>query len=95
MRFRQCCLIVFLGLAVAPGADRPRIVGIANFAVKVDNLDDARKFYSNVVGMDEAFHTKDPDVPGDLVCFKVNDRQYVARRIWTISNSSRHQRREH
>ena len=59
------------------GSERPRIVGIANIAVKVDNLDDARKFYSGVVGMDEAFTTKDPAVAGDLACFKVNDRQYV------------------
>jgi lactoylglutathione lyase len=58
-------------------AERPRIVGIANIAVKVDNLDEARKFYANVLGMAEAFHTKDRDVPGDLACFKVNDHQYV------------------
>jgi lactoylglutathione lyase len=58
-------------------ADRPRIVGIANIAVKVDSLDEARKFYSGVLGMDEAFLTKDPSVAGNLACFKVNDRQYV------------------
>lgn len=65
-------------LAVAAhGAQRPRIVGIANIALKVDNLAEARKFYSGVVGMEEAFATKDPAVAGDLACFKVNDRQYV------------------
>jgi lactoylglutathione lyase len=58
-------------------ADRPKIVGIANIAVKVDSLDEARKFYTGVVGMAEAFSTKDPDVAGDLACFKVNDRQFV------------------
>jgi catechol 2,3-dioxygenase-like lactoylglutathione lyase family enzyme len=58
-------------------AERPRIVGIANIAVKVDSLEEARKFYSGVVGMAEAFPTKDPEVPGGLICFKVNDRQYV------------------
>jgi lactoylglutathione lyase len=52
-------------------------VGIANIAVKVDSLDEARKFYTGVVGMAEAFSTKDPDVAGDLACFKVNDRQFV------------------
>lgn len=59
------------------GSERPRIVGIANFAVKVDNLDDARRFYSGVLGMAEVFATKDPAVAGDLACFKVNDHQYV------------------
>jgi len=63
--------------AAAYAADRPPIVGVANIAVKVDNPDEARKFYSGVLGMEEAFHTKDPNVTGDLLCFKVNDRQYV------------------
>jgi len=61
----------------AQAAQRPRIVGIANIAVKVDNLDEARKFYSGVVGMAEAFKTSYTTVTGDLACFKVNDRQYV------------------
>ena len=69
-------MVVSFGVA-AFGSERPRIVGIANIAVKVDNLDEARKFYSGVVGMDEVFTTKDPAVAGDLACFKVNDRQYV------------------
>jgi lactoylglutathione lyase len=61
----------------AQAAERPKITGIANIAVKVDNLDEARKFYSGVVGMDEAFPTKDAGIAGDLACFKINDRQYV------------------
>ena len=73
---RIACMVGIFGVA-AFGSERPRIVGIANIAVKVDNLDEARKFYSGVVGMDEVFTTKDPAVSGDLACFKVNDRQYV------------------
>ena len=72
----SCGLIVLLAV-YAQAAERPRIVGIANFAVKVDNLEEARKFYSGVVGMEEAFQTRDAGVPGDLACFKVNDHQYV------------------
>jgi catechol 2,3-dioxygenase-like lactoylglutathione lyase family enzyme len=74
---KQIAWMVMMFAVVAFGSERPRIVGIANIAVKVDNLDEARKFYSGVVGMDEAFTTKDPAVAGDLACFKVNDRQYV------------------
>ena len=74
---KQIAWMVMMFAVVAFGSERPRIVGIANIAVKVDNLDEARKFYSGVVGMDEAFTTKDPAVTGDLACFKVNDRQYV------------------
>ena len=72
----SCWLTVLLAVS-ARAAERPRIVGIANFAVKVDNLEEARKFYSGVVGMEEAFQTKDAGVAGDLACFKVNDHQYV------------------
>jgi catechol 2,3-dioxygenase-like lactoylglutathione lyase family enzyme len=58
-------------------AERPPIVGIANIAVKVDDLQEARKFYTGVVGLEEAFTTRDPAVEGPLACFKVNDRQFV------------------
>jgi catechol-2,3-dioxygenase len=51
-------MVVSFGV-VAFGSERPRIVGIANIAVKVDNLDESRKFYSGVVGMDEVFTTRD------------------------------------
>ena len=72
----SCWLTVMLAVA-AQAAVRPRITGIANIAVKVDNLDEARKFYSGVVGMEEAFQTRDAGIAGDLACFKINDRQYV------------------
>src|SRR5207302_10602823 len=77
MSFRSSIYLVALLAASAHGAERARIAGIANIAIKVDNLDEARKFYSGVVGMDEAFSTKDAGVDGSLACFKVNDRQYV------------------
>ena len=73
---RTCGFLAIFALSIH-AAERPRIVGIASIAVKVDNLDEARKFYSGVVGMAEAFSTRDPYVEGDLACFKVNDHQYV------------------
>jgi catechol 2,3-dioxygenase-like lactoylglutathione lyase family enzyme len=76
MTFRLACAIALLGLS-SRAADRPRIIGIANFAVKVDNLNEARKFYGGVVGMEEVFRIRDRDIRGDLFCFKVNDHQYV------------------
>jgi lactoylglutathione lyase len=76
MLLKVLCVTAILGAAIH-AAERPPITGVANIAVKVDNLDEARKFYSGVVGMEEAFHTKDPKVEGDLLCFKVNDRQFV------------------
>jgi lactoylglutathione lyase len=75
--FEVCCLLLAVLAICAQAAERPKITAIANIAVKVDNLDEARKFYSGVVGMAEAFQTKDAGVAGDLACFKINDRQYV------------------
>jgi catechol 2,3-dioxygenase-like lactoylglutathione lyase family enzyme len=65
-------LSIALAALTANAADRPPITGIAGIAVKVASLDEARKFYSGAVGMDEAFTTKD-----GMTAFKVNDRQYV------------------
>ncbi len=52
---------------------RPPITGIATFAVKVGDMDEARKFYSGILGYDEIFVSK---ATGGTV-FKVNDHQYV------------------
>jgi len=71
MLVRTFAWLVVASAIPVPAADRPRIVGIANIAVKTDNMEEARKFYSGVVGMAEAFSIN------DLTCFKVNDHQYV------------------
>ena len=39
----------------ALAAERPPIVGIANFVVKTDNLEEVRKFYTGVLGYEEVF----------------------------------------
>lgn len=56
---------------------RPPIVGIANFVVKTDNLEEVRKFYTGVLGYDEVFRHKRPGVEAELAVFKVNDQQYI------------------
>ena len=61
----------------AVAVERPPIVGIANFVVKTDSVEDARKFYTGVLGYDEVFTHKRPGNPADIVVFKVNDRQYI------------------
>ena len=67
-------------LSIAPAAEgpkRPRITGVASFAVKVANMADARTFYSGVLGLEEAFVVKNPLGGSDLATFKINDTQYV------------------
>ena len=69
-------LSILLSLAAAclcNAQTRPPITGIATFAVKVGDLDEARKFYSGILGYDEIFVSK---ATGGTV-FKVNDHQYV------------------
>ncbi len=61
----------------AAAVSRPAITGIANIAIKVKDFEEARKFYTGVVGLEEAFQTTDSEVPGKLSSFKVNDRQFV------------------
>src|ERR1051326_4787910 len=63
--------------AAAP-VSRPSITNIANFVVKTDNIDAARRFYSGVLGYDEVFrHKRAISGPAELTVFKVNDRQYI------------------
>jgi catechol 2,3-dioxygenase-like lactoylglutathione lyase family enzyme len=62
---------------VQPAPKRPRITGVAAFAAKVSSMDEARTFYSTVLGLDEAFTIKSPVGGSDLTAFKINERQYV------------------
>jgi catechol 2,3-dioxygenase-like lactoylglutathione lyase family enzyme len=70
-------LLLLLPLLTALGAERPPIVGIANFVVKTDNLDEVRKFYTGVLGYDEVFRHRRPGMLADIAVFKVNDHQYI------------------
>ena len=57
---------------------RPPIGNIANFVVKTDNLDEARKFYQGVLGYEEVFrHKRAISGPAELCVFKVNEHQYI------------------
>jgi catechol 2,3-dioxygenase-like lactoylglutathione lyase family enzyme len=72
-------LIFVLALTGAFGATpaRPPIVAVSGIAVKVSDLAKAREFYSGVVGLAEAFPTKNPMGGSDMVTFKINDKQYI------------------
>src|SRR5450756_405844 len=62
----------------AASTARPPSANIANFVVKTDNLDEARRFYEGVLGYDEVFrHKRAVSGPAELSVFKVNERQYI------------------
>jgi catechol 2,3-dioxygenase-like lactoylglutathione lyase family enzyme len=71
---------VIAGLAIATaqsGPKRPKITGVASFAAKVSDMAEAKNFYSNVLGLDEAFTIKNPVGGTDLTTYKINEKQYV------------------
>jgi catechol 2,3-dioxygenase-like lactoylglutathione lyase family enzyme len=80
IRFAQtaCALAALLALASpAISAERPPIVGIAHVAFQVSDLAKARAFYGRLLGYQEAFQIPNEDGSPLLVCFKVNDRQFI------------------
>lgn len=56
---------------------RPPITGIAHIALKTDNLEAARQFYTHDLGFAEPFHLNNADGSLELTFFKINDRQYI------------------
>jgi len=59
------------------GIERPPIVGVAHIGLKTDNLPAAREFYGHVLGFQEPFTVDKPIGGLPLICFKVNDHQYI------------------
>ena len=70
-------LLILFVLLPAMATERPPIVGIANFVIKTDNLEESRKFYTGVLGYEEVFKHKRPGTTVEFVVFKVNDHQYI------------------
>lgn len=66
--------IILLSLtlgAASPVSQRPRLLGVAKFAVRVSDLDRAREFYRDLLGYQEAYPY------GKSVLFKINERQFI------------------
>src|SRR5690348_10986139 len=79
---RPLFLLLLVALGVPPltaaGPTRPPITKIANFVVKADNIEEARRFYSGVLGYDEIFrHKRAISGDAELSVFKINDEQYI------------------
>ena len=90
----RALLLIFIAVATilllnaAVSISRPPVTNIANFVVRTDNLDEARKFYSGVLGYDEVFrHKRAISGPAELAVFKVNDHQYIEV-AQTLENAS-------
>ena len=67
---------LFLADAQTPAANeikRPPIVGVSHIALNTDDMDASRKFYTGMLGFEEAFSMNKPDGSLMLTNFKVND----------------------
>ena len=56
---------------------RPPIIGVSHIGLRTNNLAAARKFYTGVLGLSEAFSLDDPPGKMPLTYFKVNDHQFI------------------
>jgi catechol 2,3-dioxygenase-like lactoylglutathione lyase family enzyme len=56
---------------------RPRILGIAHLAVFVSNLERARWFYRDFLGLDEMGSVRGPDGRIDVAVLSINERQTI------------------
>ncbi|MGC4050174.1 MAG: VOC family protein [Paludibaculum sp.] len=57
--------------------NRPRITGVAHFAIYAKDVEASRAFYHGLLGYDEAFWLTQPDGSLSLTFFKINERQYI------------------
>lgn len=60
-----------------PAVERPKILGVAHFAVYVSDLAKAREFYQGLLGYEEAFSLTRDDGAVDLAFVKINDAQWI------------------
>jgi len=61
----------------SPAPARPKILGVAHIAVFVSDVDKARVFYRDLLGLGESFTIPAKDGSVDVVFIKINDRQWI------------------
>ena len=69
--------VVAVLLPQTRAAERPKILGVAHFAVYVSDLPRAREFYQGLLGYEEAFNVTREDAGVDLAFVKINDSQWI------------------
>jgi lactoylglutathione lyase len=56
---------------------RPRITGVAHIAIFSADVEASRRFYTGLLGYEEAYKLMQPDGKLSLTFFKINDRQFI------------------
>jgi len=66
-----------LALVAASAAEELPIVGLASVAFRVRDLEEARRFYTGLLGFEQAFVVKAEAGAPERVFLKVNDEQFI------------------
>ena len=72
----KSALLLLLAAACAAGEDLP-LMGLAHVGIRVSKLENARAFYSGVLGFENAFTTTRDDGSVFVAYMKVNDHQFI------------------
>ncbi len=89
------CLVGFLlcwPLCAQTDVARPKVFGVAHYAVYVSDLAKARAFYEDFLGYQEAFTLPKPDGAVQVAFVKINDHQYVE--LWNEPDQGQGQLRD-
>ncbi|HEX4228046.1 MAG TPA: VOC family protein [Bryobacteraceae bacterium] len=61
----------------AQTAVRPKIVGVAHYAIFAHDYEKSREYYKEFLGFQEPYSLKNSDGTPSMTFFKINDRQYI------------------
>lgn len=96
MKLAATLLTVCSLAAAADAPPRPKITGVAHIALFVHDMDKARSFYKDFLGLGEPYLLNKPDGGLAMTFIKVNERQYIElfpkprwARIASITSRSR------
>jgi lactoylglutathione lyase len=81
----NCCsickwiLFTLVASATLPAqtAVRPKIVGVAHYAIFAHDSEKSREYYKDFLGFQEPYSLKNSDGTPSMTFFKINDRQYI------------------
>lgn len=84
-RLMNCCSLsmpVLLAVATcsalaAQTAIRPKILGVAHYAVFAHDFEKSREYYKEFLGFQEPYSLKNNDGTPSMTFFKINERQYI------------------
>ncbi len=84
MPFVHCSAGKWVSFALAASAAltaqtavRPKILGVAHYAIFAHDYEKSRAYYRDFLGFQEPYSLKNPDGTPSMTFFKINERQYI------------------